>query len=155
MDLILIGRLMEMLENSSLDTLDVSEGGMRIRLSKTAGDGSAAPNETAEPGESPEYAAEAEIAEMMALGRVSPTSQTQPIRAGLPGTFYRAPSPGAEPYAQEGWMVEEGQTLGLIEAMKMLNPVEAPHTGRITGFLVEDGTPVTAGTALILVDPAE
>ncbi len=153
MDLILISRLMEMLENSTLDSLDVSEGGMRIRLSKSGAQPEAMV-EAVEQAESPEYNAEADIAEMMALGLTATRSTEEPVQAGLPGTFYRAPSPGAEPFAREGDQVEEGQTLGLIEAMKMLNPVEAPRAGRLHRFIIEDGTPVAAGATLIILGVA-
>ena len=151
MNLTTIERLMEMLQNSSLNEMEVSENGMRIRLSKTAprsnGVSAAAPSMRQS---SPEAMAAAEIAALMALPDVAETDEVV-IVAGLSGTFYRAPAPGAEPYAKEGDVVEEGQTIALVEAMKMLNPVEAPRSGRITRILIEDGEPVTPGTALALL----
>lgn len=149
MDLATIAKLMEMLQDSSLNELEISENGMRIRLSKTAGragGGSVIPANVRS--ETPEAMAAAEIASLLALPEVE-DSVEKVVVAGLPGTFYRAPAPGAEPYAKEGDIIKEGQTLALIEAMKMLNPVEAPLAGRIGHILVEDGQPVTAGTPLI------
>ena len=70
------------------------------------------------------------------------------IVAGLTGTFYRSSSPEAPPFVEIGDFVEEGQTIGLLEAMKMLTPVEADHAGRITAIGAEDGALVTRGTVL-------
>lgn len=150
MDLSTIERLMQMLENSTLNELEVSENGMRIRLAKTAGRGGGAPATSPMRRDTPEAMAAAEIAALMALPDIPETDEAV-IVAGLSGTFYRAPAPGAEPYAQEGDLIEEGQTVALVEAMKMLNPVEAPRGGRIVSILVADGEPVTPGTPLILL----
>lgn len=150
MDLSTIERLMQMLENSTLNELEVSENGMRIRLAKTASRNGGAPAAAPTRRDTPEAMAAAEIAALMALPDVHETDEAV-IVAGLSGTFYRAPAPGAEPYAQEGDLIEEGQTVALVEAMKMLNPVEAPRAGRIVSILVADGEPVTPGTPLILL----
>ena len=150
MDLSTIERLMQMLENSALNELEVSENGMRVRLSKTASRSGTLPPSRLTPRETPEAMAAAEIAALMALPEIAETDEVVVV-AGLSGTFYRAPAPGAEPYAREGDLVEEGQTLGLVEAMKMLNPVEASRSGRITRILVGDGEPVTPGTPLVIL----
>lgn len=150
MDLATIERLMQMLENSTLNELEVSENGMRIRLAKTVDRGAGVPTSAALRRDAREAAAAAEIAALMALPEIVDTDEAV-IVAGLSGTFYRAPAPGAEPYAQEGDMIEEGQTVAFVEAMKMLNPVEAPRGGRIVSILVADGEPVTPGTPLILL----
>lgn len=150
MDLSTIERLMQMLENSALNELEVSENGMRIRLSKTASRSGPLPPPRLTPRETPEAMAAAEIAALMALPEIAETDEVVVV-AGLSGTFYRAPAPGADPYAREGDRVEEGQTLGLVEAMKMLNPVEASRSGRITRILVADGEPVTPGTPLVIL----
>ncbi|GEO83584.1 MULTISPECIES: acetyl-CoA carboxylase biotin carboxyl carrier protein [Alphaproteobacteria] len=149
MDLATIERLMQMLENSSLNEIEVSEDGVRIRLAKTAGRGAGAPTPVSR-NETPEEMAAAEIATLMALPEIAETDQAV-IVSGLSGTFYRAPAPGARPYVKEGDLIEEGQTLALVEAMKMLNPVEATRGGRIESILVADGEPVTPGMPLILL----
>lgn len=150
MDLATIERLMQMLENSTLNELELSENGMRIRLAKTATRNGGAPPSPSLRRDTPEAMAAAEIAALMALPEIAETDEAV-IVAGLSGTFYRAPAPGAEPYAQEGDLIEEGQTLALVEAMKMLNPVEATRGGRIAAILVGDGEPVTPGMPLILL----
>lgn len=71
------------------------------------------------------------------------------IRAPTVGTFYRAPEPGARPFASEGDIVQPGQQIGILEAMKMMLPVEANRAGRVAEFLVKAGTPVEFDTPLI------
>lgn len=73
--------------------------------------------------------------------------------APLVGTFYAAPSPGAPPFVQPGDRVETGQQLGIIEAMKLMNPLEATRPGRVVEVLVGDGEPVEYGEPLVLIDP--
>jgi acetyl-CoA carboxylase biotin carboxyl carrier protein len=70
------------------------------------------------------------------------------------GTFYRASSPGAEPYVRVGDLVKEGQTLCIIEAMKLMNEIDARAPGRVAGILVENGQPVEYGQPLFHIDPA-
>jgi biotin carboxyl carrier protein len=77
-----------------------------------------------------------------------PPTNGQTIVAGLTGTFYRSPSPEAPPFVEVGDLVEEGQTIGLLEAMKMLTPIEADRAGRIAAIGAEDGALVTRGTVL-------
>ena len=69
------------------------------------------------------------------------------------GTFYAAPSPGAEPYAKEGDIIKEGQVLCIIEAMKLMNEIESKVHGRIAKILVENAQPVEYGQPLFLVEP--
>src|SRR5262245_16469473 len=73
--------------------------------------------------------------------------------APMVGTFYRASSPTADPYVQEGDVVKEGQVLCIIEAMKLMNEIEAKTAGRISRILVENGQPVEYGQPLFLIDP--
>jgi acetyl-CoA carboxylase biotin carboxyl carrier protein len=70
------------------------------------------------------------------------------------GTFYRAPAPDADPYIEVGSMVEIGQTVCIIEAMKLMNEIESEVRGRVTELLVENAQPVEFGQKLFLIDPA-
>jgi acetyl-CoA carboxylase biotin carboxyl carrier protein len=76
------------------------------------------------------------------------------VEAPMVGTFYRAPSPGAEPYVREGDLVKPGQVLGIIEAMKLMNEIEARVGGRVVKILVENAQPVEYGQPLFLIDPS-
>jgi acetyl-CoA carboxylase biotin carboxyl carrier protein len=75
------------------------------------------------------------------------------IEAPMVGTFYRASAPDAAPFVQEGDVVKDGQVLCIIEAMKLMNEIEAKVAGRIARVLVENGQPVEFGQPLFLVDP--
>jgi acetyl-CoA carboxylase biotin carboxyl carrier protein len=105
-----------------------------------------------------------------APGAVPPATWTQPappapsvtepaggplvtVEAPMVGTFYRASSPTAEPYAREADLVKQGQVLGIIEAMKLMNEIESKVSGRVVQILVENGQPVEYGQALFLIDP--
>jgi acetyl-CoA carboxylase biotin carboxyl carrier protein len=75
------------------------------------------------------------------------------IKSPLVGTFYRAPAPGAEPFVKEGDIVEPGQVVAIVEAMKVMNEIEADRRGRVVKILVEDGEPVEYGQELIHLIP--
>jgi acetyl-CoA carboxylase biotin carboxyl carrier protein len=78
-----------------------------------------------------------------------------PILAPLVGTFYRAPQPGAPPFVEEGDVVDEGQTVGIVEAMKLMNEVKADRGGKITQFAATDGDWVEFEQPLVYLEPAE
>ncbi|MCB0328325.1 MAG: acetyl-CoA carboxylase biotin carboxyl carrier protein [Bdellovibrionales bacterium] len=75
------------------------------------------------------------------------------VESPIVGTFYRRPSPDAEPFVREGDVVKKGMTLCIIEAMKLMNEIEAPISGRVTRVLPEDSQVVEFGELLILIDP--
>jgi acetyl-CoA carboxylase biotin carboxyl carrier protein len=76
------------------------------------------------------------------------------VQSPLPGTFYRAPKPGAPPFAEAGDKVEEDTVVGIVETMKMMTPVHAGVRGTVTGFRTGDGELAGTGTVLLVVDPA-
>ena len=78
----------------------------------------------------------------------------QPITAPMVGTFYRAPNPDAPPFVEEGDEVHPGQTVCIIEAMKLFNEIQAEVRGRVSQVLAENGTPVEYGQPLFLIDPS-
>jgi acetyl-CoA carboxylase biotin carboxyl carrier protein len=90
------------------------------------------------------------------------TAQDDPVRPGLvriraplPGTFYRAPKPGADPYVEVGSRVEEDTVVGLLETMKLFNSVHANVRGEVVEFLIDDAEPADQDAVLILVRPAD
>ncbi|MGI5229597.1 acetyl-CoA carboxylase biotin carboxyl carrier protein [Actinoallomurus sp. CA-142502] len=108
-----------------------------------------------------EYA-EAPAAPPAAAGQDGAPGETAPatagghvIRAPLVGTFYRAPEPGADPFVSIGDEVEAGQQIGILEAMKLMNPVDADRAGRVVDILVPDQTPVDFDAPLLVLAPAD
>jgi acetyl-CoA carboxylase biotin carboxyl carrier protein len=86
-------------------------------------------------------------------GREETTSRYVPVIAPMVGTFYRAPKPDAAPFVSEGDVVQTGQTVCVLEAMKMFNEIPTEVAGRIVRVLAENGAPVEYGQPLFLVDP--
>lgn len=82
------------------------------------------------------------------------TSQYVEVKAPIVGTFYRAPSPDAEPFVKEGDTVKKGQVLCIIEAMKLMNEIESEVSGVVRKILVSNGEPVEYGQTLFLIEPA-
>lgn len=142
MDLEVIERLMQMLSSSDVEELDVTEGNLRIRLAKHAR-GSDTPTASRQNAHS---AIPTPISTEVAID-----SDLHTIVAGLPGTFYRAPAPGAAPFIDVGDDVSDGQQLAIVEAMKMMNPVEADCAGIIAEILLDDAAAVQAGTPLFRI----
>ena len=130
-------QLGSLLAELGLGEIEVAVGELRIRLVKPA-----LPVPSAPPSVSPSGPAEA----------VTPGVIT--IESPMVGTFYRASSPTAEPYVIEGDLVKEGQILCIIEAMKLMNEIEAKAAGRIVKILVDNTQPVEYGQALFLIEPA-
>jgi acetyl-CoA carboxylase biotin carboxyl carrier protein len=99
----------------------------------------------------PAPAAEACCPHEAAVPETGPDPAVHRIRAAIVGVFYRSPEPGAEPFVRPGDLVTPGQQLAIIEAMKMMTPVEADHGGWVSEILVGDGQSVEFGTELIAI----
>ncbi len=140
MDDALLSRLVTLLHDSGLKEIEFEEGDVHIRLVKDGGI-------EAKPG-APEVA--------IASAPPEPTrTGDHDIVAGLTGTFYRSPSPDAPPFVEIGDRVEEGQTIGLLEAMKMLSPIEADRAGLVVTIDAENGALVNRGSLLFRLGPDE
>jgi acetyl-CoA carboxylase biotin carboxyl carrier protein len=131
-------RLGALLSELGLSEIEAAVGEIRVRLQR----GAPAPAPAAVERPSAPLPAEAESSSMVT------------IEAPMVGTFYRASSPTAEPYASEGDLVKEGQILCIIEAMKLMNEIESKVAGRIVKIFVENTHPVEFGQSLFLIDPA-
>jgi acetyl-CoA carboxylase biotin carboxyl carrier protein len=143
MDLRKIKKLIDLLEESNLAELEIKEGEEVVRLSRVpkgavpvAAPAAAAPAvaaPAAAPAPAP-AAVEAPVADALPAGHV--------VNAPMVGTFYAAATPGAAPFVKVGQQVKAGDTLGVIEAMKMFNQIEAEVAGTVQAILVENGQPV-------------
>jgi len=133
--------LIKAMDEASVSELEYSEGSVRLRIVKES---ASYPNgDASEKSYTTAAAQEEESAPSNTLGR----GKNNLVEAPLPGIFYRSASPGEPPFVKVGDKVTKGQTLALIEAMKMLTPVKAAEDGVVTAVLVEDGVSVEAGAA--------
>ncbi|MEE8388241.1 MAG: acetyl-CoA carboxylase biotin carboxyl carrier protein [Acidiferrobacterales bacterium] len=152
MDIRKVKKLIEMLEESSLAEIEIHEGEESIRISRTSSADPVAPVAIMAPAASvaPVAAAPAEAIPAQSDEASVPSGHT--IKSPMVGTFYSGPSPGAKPFVQVGDSVSEGDTLCIIEAMKMLNEIEADKSGVIKAILKENAQPVEYGEALFVIE---
>jgi len=155
MDLRKIKTLIDLLEQSGISELEVKEGEESVRIARHPS-GPAAPimSYAPPPAALPAAPATAPLAAAVAAAPAKPAMKGHPVKSPMVGTFYRAPSPGAKPFVEVGQTVKQGQTLCIIEAMKMLNQIEADASGTITEILVENGQPVQFDQPLFAIEPA-
>ena len=137
------------LENSNMNEIDVTFWGRRFRVVKSAGvnintDSQPVPN----PSTNQPKTDESEKSE------IKTKSSNKEILSPMPGTFYSASSPDAAPFIKEGDKVSKGDSLCIIEAMKIMNEIEAEESGTIMKFLVDDGSAVDYNQPLFLIDPS-
>jgi acetyl-CoA carboxylase biotin carboxyl carrier protein len=161
-DLEFIERLIRVFDDSGVDSLEIERGGTRVKLAKTppttgapvvwAGGGEAAATRAAAP---PPAAAPTESAPRAAPERPAPAASRELLEVTSPmvGTFYRAPAPDAPAYVDVGARVSPGDTLCIIEAMKLMNELLSEVSGTITEVCVENAQPVEFGQVLFRVDP--
>ncbi len=142
----LIRRLAALLEETGLSEIEYEAEGRRIRVGRGAGTASgptSAPSSVPAPHAEPAASAPPEGEEALPPGAV-----TSP----MVGTVYAAAEPGAPPLVKVGDSVKEGQTLLIIEAMKVMNPLASPRAGTVTRILVSDGQPVEFGEPLLVIE---
>ena len=152
MDIRKVKKLMELLQESDMAEIEVTEGEESVRIVRypsTSGATFAAP-----PQPVPSVPVEAPRAAPTALPQdtPAPVSQDKQLTAPMVGTFYLSPAPGATPFVEVGTQVNVGDTICIIEAMKMMNQIEADRSGRISAILVTDGEPVEFGQPLFSIE---
>lgn len=147
MDIRKIKKLIELLEESDIAEIEIQEGEESLRISRAS---KAVVQQAPAVAIQPPAAAAAPAAavEEAAEPEISGHKVTSP----MVGTFYRAPSPGAKPFAEVGQTVNPGDTLCIIEAMKLLNQIEADKGGVIKAILAENGQPVEYGQPMFIIE---
>ncbi len=158
MDIRKIKKLIELLEESGIAEIEIKEGEEALRISRMPTGSIAAQGLahvpslplTAPPLSSPAKAATAASADVPAPKPTKPNEHV--ITAPMVGTFYGAPSPGAKPFIEIGDEIKVGQVLCIIEAMKMMNQIEADRAGRVTSIMARNGDPVEFGQPLFVVE---
>jgi len=155
MDLRKLKTLIDLVSDSNIAELEITEAEGKVRIVK-AGTQSAAPQMMSyavpqgmpAPAEAPRAAVTAAAAEPEA-----PAAETgHVVTSPMVGTFYRASSPGGKPLVEVGSAVKQGEPVCIIEAMKIMNEIEATHTGTITKVLCENGQPIEFGQALFVIE---
>ena len=146
MDIRKVKKLIELLEESGLAEIEITEGDDAVRISRFASGGvPAAPAVAAPPVAAPAPGPAAEATP-------APPADGHTVAAPMVGTYYSAPAPGAKPFVQVGSEVQVGDVLCIIEAMKMMNQIESDRAGRVVSILVDNGDPVEFGQALFIVE---
>lgn len=147
MDLRKLKKLIDLVQESGIAELEITEGEEKVRIVKS---GRPAPEGPAAVPAAPLAAAPAPAP--AAAAEPPPAIEGHIVKSPMVGTFYRAPSPGAKPFVEVGDAVKAGQTVCIIEAMKLLNEIEADRDGVVKAILVENGQPVEYGEPLIALE---
>lgn len=151
MDIRKVKKLIELLEESGISEIEISEGEESVRISRYPKTGAIAMPPMMMPASS--APAPAPVAAAPAASpATAPASRGQQVTAPMVGTFYSAPAPGAKPFVEIGTEVRPGDTLCVIEAMKMMNQIESELAGRVVSILVENGSPVEFGQVLFVIE---
>jgi acetyl-CoA carboxylase biotin carboxyl carrier protein len=146
MDLRKLKKLIDLVQESGIAELEITEGEEKVKIVKggavSLSEASPAPAGSAPPGEpaTPPVAAMPE-----------PGQEGHVVKAPMVGTFYRSPSPDAKAFVEVGQAVKEGQAICIIEAMKLMNEIEADASGIVKAVLVENGQPVEYGQPLFII----
>ncbi|WP_308881642.1 acetyl-CoA carboxylase biotin carboxyl carrier protein [Neisseria subflava] len=151
MDLRKLKKLIDLVEESGIAEIEVTEGEEKVRITRTTAAAApvyAAPAPAAAPVTAPAAAPAAAAPAAAPAARDLSNAQKSP----MVGTFYRAPGPNAAAFVEVGQQVKAGDTLCIIEAMKLMNEIEAEKSGVVKEILVENGTPVEYGEPLFIIE---
>jgi acetyl-CoA carboxylase biotin carboxyl carrier protein len=153
MDLRKLKKLIDLVQESGIAELEITEGEEKVRIVRGG---------AVEVAAAPAMAMTQPVAVLPAAPAPVPAAPLEPaaapekpghvLKSPMVGTFYRAPSPGAKPFVEVGDTVKVGQTVCIIEAMKLLNEIEADKDGVVKAVLVENGQPVEYGEPLVVIE---
>lgn len=154
MDLRKLKTLIDLVSESDISELEVTEGEGKVRIVKSQ------PAAAAQYFQAPAAPVQAAMPQMAASTQATAPAAAQPaapaeghkVTSPMVGTFYRAPNPGSANFVEIGSTVKEGETICIIEAMKLLNEIEADKSGTVKAILVENGQPVEFGQALFIIE---
>ena len=146
MDIRKVKKLIELLEASDIAEIKIKEGEESIRISRAS---NSIP--VAHPVATVAALPVAQLAAEVEAPTAASSSEGNIIQSPMVGTFYRAPAPSSPPYVEVGQHVKVGDVVCIVEAMKMMNQIEADYAGVVAAFLIEDGEPVEFDQALIRI----
>jgi len=149
MDLRKLKTLIELVENSGIAELEISEGEERVRITRSLPPGTPPATEQGAQLATPVALASSQAAS--APTAVPAEAEGHVVKSPMVGTFYRSASPGAKPFVEIGDEVQVGDALCIIEAMKLMNEIEADQAGVVKAILIENGQPVEYGQALVVI----
>ena len=149
MDIRKVKKLIELLEESGINEIEIHEGEESVRISRSS-EGSSSEGSSKRI-EISERSSEKPHKEKSTAEQVQPESDEKSVKSPIVGTFYSAPSPESAPFVRQGQRVNIGDTLCIIEAMKIMNPIEAELAGVVSAVLVENGNPVEFGQPLFVI----
>ncbi len=153
MDIRKIKKLIELVEESGVAELEITEGEESVRINRYSAQAAPAPVQYA-PQPAPQAAPQAQSAPAAADSAEAPSEEVSGhiVRSPMVGTFYEAPSPDAKPFVTVGSQVNAGETLCIVEAMKMMNQIEADKSGVVKQILVENEEPVEFDQPLFVIE---
>lgn len=153
MDLRKLKTLIDLVSESNVSELEITEAEGKVRIVKSAGVAMAAPVVmTAPAAVTAPVAVAAPAAAPAEAAAPAPAAAGHTVKSPMVGTFYRSSSPGAAPFVQIGSVVKEGDTLCIVEAMKILNEIESDKSGTVTQILCENGQAVEYGQPLFIIE---
>lgn len=162
-DLNYIKKLIKIIETGEINEIEIEEEGTRVKIVKSKQAEYAAPQmvsygppPASYSGGNAATAVQQENAPAKTEEKAAPSANGKnliEIHSPIVGTFYRAPSPNADPYVQVGQQISKGNVLCIVEAMKLMNEIESEYDGKIVKLMVENGQPVEYNQVLFLVEP--
>ncbi len=150
MDIRKVKKLIELLEESGISELEISEGEESVRISRHPRVQMQAPMAQAPVAQA--VAAAAPAGPATSAGEHKPKDDESTVTSPMVGTYYSASAPGAKPFVEIGTEIKVGQTLCIIEAMKMMNQIESDKAGKVTAILAKNGDPVEFGQPLFIIE---
>ena len=152
MDIRKVKKLIELLEESDVEELEIQEGDDSVRISRRREQAAGTQYVSHYPAPAPQAAPAPEAAPAPAQETAAPAAPSgHSVKSPMVGTFYRAPSPTAKSFVEVGQSVKAGDVVCIVEAMKMMNQIEADKSGTVTEILVENGQPVEFDQPLIVI----
>ena len=151
MDLRKLKKLIDLVQESGIGELEITEGEERVRIARGGVVTTTSAAAPAAPAAAPIAPAPVAAGVPAAAEAAAPAGEGHEVKAPMVGTFYRAPAPDAKPFIEVGQPIKQGQTICVIEAMKLMNEIEADASGTVKAILVENGQPVEYGQALIII----
>ena len=146
----LVRQLAELLTENELTEIEVEDGDRRISVKRQVTVAAAAPVAVAQP--APAAAPAAAAPPPAPAADVPPSAHPGAVKSPMVGTVFLAGEPGARPFVSPGQSVREGETLVIVEAMKVMNPITAPRAGTVTQILVQDAQPVEFDQPLVIIE---